>query len=448
MMCQPKQAEPKLFYTGVNLADRIPPNHPLRQIKALIPFESIRRRVADCYGGNGHVSADPTVLLKLLFLLYYENVRSERELVQHLRYRLDWLWFCNLDLDDPIPHHSVLSKARRRWGLQVFEEAFAEILQLCVAAGLVADKTVHVDATGLTANASVESRIPRRLWEQLEAGLSPFAAEEAEEDDRPSGGPGVSHRTPPPAADSEAADLPAAPQGAFNRRTVSRTDPDAATTARRGRGVRLGYGDHRLVDDSHGVILATVAAPGDYDDGAMLPSLLDRHRRYLDRDPEEVVGDSAYGTAKNMQALCDQGIAPYLKRRAGRNGVGNWLAALPSVCDRRRARRLMKRRLSVIEGRFGEAHVRHGHRRCRWRRRWRVQIQCYLVAMVQNIGKLARSRRRPSPVAGQAGVLGRLSSRFYAFASRLDALSIPWGHFRRVLTPIAIPISIPTTTHS
>ena len=48
----------------------------------------------------------------LLLILY--NVRSERELMAIIPMRLDWLWFLGYDLDDQIPNHSVLSKARTR----------------------------------------------------------------------------------------------------------------------------------------------------------------------------------------------------------------------------------------------------------------------------------------------------------------------------------------------
>jgi Transposase domain (DUF772) len=38
--------------------------------------------------------------------------------------RLDYMWFLEFELDEEIPNHSVLSKARRRWGRKVFEELF------------------------------------------------------------------------------------------------------------------------------------------------------------------------------------------------------------------------------------------------------------------------------------------------------------------------------------
>ena len=49
--------------------------------------------------------------MKLMFLLFYDNVASERELMAFPE-RLDYLWFLGYGLDDEIPDHSVLSKAR------------------------------------------------------------------------------------------------------------------------------------------------------------------------------------------------------------------------------------------------------------------------------------------------------------------------------------------------
>ncbi len=79
--------------------------------------------------------------------------------------------------------------------------------------------------------------------------------------------------------------------------------------------------------------------------------------------------------------------------------------------DKGRAVRLMRRRQHVAEGRFAEAHVRMGHRRCRHRRRWRVQIQCYLVAMAQNALQLIRHRpvkpRKVGRITGCRSVVHR-----------------------------------------
>jgi hypothetical protein len=77
------------------------------------------------------------MILKLMLLLVMYNVRSERELMQTLPMRLDWLWFFGLDLDSDIPDHSVLSNARSRWGVDVFRNFFERIVWQCVEAGIV-----------------------------------------------------------------------------------------------------------------------------------------------------------------------------------------------------------------------------------------------------------------------------------------------------------------------
>ena len=51
-----------------------------------------------------------------MFVLFFDNVKSERELMRMLPGRLDYLWFPGFGLDDEVPDHSVLSKARTRWG--------------------------------------------------------------------------------------------------------------------------------------------------------------------------------------------------------------------------------------------------------------------------------------------------------------------------------------------
>lgn len=82
---------------------------------AQVDFGFVRAEVGCTRGQNGHVSVDPVILLKLMFLLFFDDVGSEREWMATLPERLDYLWFLGLGLDDAIPDRSVLSEARRRW---------------------------------------------------------------------------------------------------------------------------------------------------------------------------------------------------------------------------------------------------------------------------------------------------------------------------------------------
>ena len=64
MMGKALHREGKLFYTGLSLEGRVPPNHVLRRIDAAVDFTFVRRQVEHLYGGNGHVSLDPAVVLR------------------------------------------------------------------------------------------------------------------------------------------------------------------------------------------------------------------------------------------------------------------------------------------------------------------------------------------------------------------------------------------------
>ena len=117
MMGRQSKSQLKLFYRRINLDKRIRKDHILRVIDQSVDFDFIYNQVQDRYGQNGNVSVPPPVIRKMMMLLVLYNVRSERELIDTIPERLDWLWFLGYDIDDQIPNHSVLSKARNRWGI-------------------------------------------------------------------------------------------------------------------------------------------------------------------------------------------------------------------------------------------------------------------------------------------------------------------------------------------
>src|SRR5688572_4488608 len=103
----------ELFSYNINLDKRVRPDHPLRAVATKIDFSFVREEVAKCYGNNGNVSVDPVIILKMMFLLFFDDIASERELMKIVAERLDYMWFLGYSLDDDIPNHSVLSKARK-----------------------------------------------------------------------------------------------------------------------------------------------------------------------------------------------------------------------------------------------------------------------------------------------------------------------------------------------
>ncbi len=133
--------------------------------------------------------------------------------------RIDWLWFLGYDIDTEIPNHSVLSKARRRWGVEAFRSFFERIVLQCCDAGLVDGSKLFVDSSLVDADASNNSVVDRhslkrylnKSYLELERRL------EASE----------KHKQ----LDGENDDNPGK-RGSVNSRYLSTTDPDAAIVKR------------------------------------------------------------------------------------------------------------------------------------------------------------------------------------------------------------------------
>jgi transposase len=270
------QPQPELFSYRVNLEKRVRAEHPLRQVAALIDFSFVRAEVAATYGSNGNVSIDPLVLLKLMLLLFWDDVASERELMSMLAERLDYLWFLGYGLDDQVPDHSVLSKARKRWGKEAFEKFVTRTTTQCVQRGLVDGRKLHMDSSLIQADASKDS-VVRSCPELIAAFKKAYQAQESK----------LEESTTPEAYES------------INDRMVSTTDPDASITRKSSAPARPSYHHHRAMDDARGVITAVETTPGSIAENKKLIALIDQHQTNTQLKVETAVADHKYGTAEN-----------------------------------------------------------------------------------------------------------------------------------------------------
>ena len=436
MMGYQSNFQPKLFYFNVNLEQRVPQNHILRKIKEKIDFDFIYKEVRDTYGINGNVSVAPPVILKMMLLLILYNVRSERELMNTIPFRLDWLWFLGYDLDDEIPNHSVLSKARTRWGVRAFKIFFERIVWQCVEAGLVDGRKIFVDTSLIDADASNNSVVDthslkkylnksyRRLEERLD-------------------------------------DLDAQKSTPANSRYISTTDPDASVTRHSGGKSKLRYKTHRAVDPHKEVVTATTITPGSTDDGDLLEEMIAIHQDNTQKAVDTVVADSKYGTIGNFLLCHDLGIKAHIPSlEKTHRGSGRQKGIFPKEaftynpetdtfscpagqvlkrgklykyrkhyeykassktcaqcefkeqCTRSKSGRTLKRHVrqneldamlkeeksrSAIKDIKFRQHLsersfarskRYSYKRARWKRLWRMEIQDFLIAALQNISVL------------------------------------------------------------
>jgi transposase len=291
------QPQSELFSYRVNLDQRVRSDHPLRRVAQAVDFSFVRAEVADCYGDNGNESVDPVILLKMMFLLFYDNVPSERELMGVIAERLDYLWFLGYGLDDTISNHSVLSKARRRWGQAGFERLFIRTVEPCVAAGLVGGDKLHLDASLIAANASKDS-VRKSSPELIAANAAAYAAQEKKLNDP--------------------ADRPCFQ--AVNDVAISTTDPDAGLVRKGGQGSHPAYHHHRAVDDVHGVITAVETTSGSIAENKKLLPLMAQPQRNTGVKLQTVVADYKYGTAENFVACHEKGVVTHLGDAKAKRG--------------------------------------------------------------------------------------------------------------------------------
>jgi transposase len=445
MMGRQQRVQKKLFYTKFSLDQRVPKDHILRKVEKYIDFDFVYKNVKNKYGTNGNVSVPPPVLLKMMLLLIFYNVRSERELMATIPIRLDWLWFLGYDLDDEIPNHSVLSKARTRWGVEAFKTFFENIVWQCVEAGLIQGDKIFTDASLVQADASNNSVVNQ---ESLKRYLNKSYCEmEARLEQQ---------------IDSEPK------QGKANRKYISTTDPDASVV-RMGPGrSRLRYKVHRAVDEKAEIITATGVTAGEKNESHLLTALIDQHQNNTGKTVATAVADSKYGTIANYLDCSDRNIQAHFESFDKNNkGVGtrkgifepsdfiynpdedcftcpagerldprkfkkkrnHFEYSLPTkICNKcvlkpqctrskqgrtikrhvrqddldlmfnqansREAKRDIRTRQHLMERSFARG-TRYGYQRARWRRLWRVQIQEYLTATIQNIMVLFRNVKEP-----------------------------------------------------
>ena len=155
-------------------------------------------------------------------------------------------------LEAEIPNHSVLSKARRRWGAEVFARLFRQSVAQCLEAGLIEGSKLHTDSSLVRADASAQ--LGRRSHARQAGGERGGGTDQARQQ-----------------------------WGRWRRAGQSAAPRDdrsglCARPAKQQAGKsHPSYKSHRALDDKLGVITAVTTTNGVRDDGAELSHLLAQH---------------------------------------------------------------------------------------------------------------------------------------------------------------------------
>src|SRR3954452_11619142 len=146
---------------AVSLEELVPADHFYRHLEATLDLGFVRDWTQELYADRGRPSIDPVVFFKLQLVMFFEGIRSERQLIATASLNLAHRWYLGYALDEALPDHSSLTRIRQRLGIEIFQRFFERIVDRCQEARLVWGKELDVDATKIVANADLDSLIPR-----------------------------------------------------------------------------------------------------------------------------------------------------------------------------------------------------------------------------------------------------------------------------------------------
>lgn len=350
------------FLCLVNVEDRIPREHPIRQVKQLIGevFREMDGHFDELYAEAGRDSVPPERLLGAKVLMALYSVRSERQFCERLRYDLLFQWFLDINPDqmEACFAPTVFTKNQQRLiGHATAEVFFARVVELARENGWVSNEHFSVDGTLIEAWASMKSF--RR-----------------KDDD---GGPGAGNGW----ADFKG-------ERRSNDTHQSRTDPEAKLLKKAaGQQARLCFGLHSAMENRHGlcVALKVHTAVGVTETQMALTQADELIER--DFEPRSFGADRAYHNAGFVSGCRQRQIAPHAAQMEGREVDG-----LDARTTRGRAYRsslIVRRRIEEI---FGWVKTIGGMRRSRYRGVERTDLCAQMVGAAYNLIRMAKLMSR------------------------------------------------------
>jgi transposase len=266
----------------------LPKSNILLDIKKLVSFSFVTDEVKDLYSDTGRGSIDPTRMFKMLFLMFFYNIPSERELVDQVQVNVLYRYFCDINLDEAIPDHSTFTVFRQRLGKERFKRLFNRALDQCIEYNLVDGSHISFDATIVRA----DTAMPNKRTKNELLGEADKLIEKAF-DNAPTQKTTRGHR----------------------ELSLSSSDPDARWTKRPGEGAVLGYSMHISTDSKEKIITNVETTPADVRAHEKMIALIDEQVANHGLKIDEVSADSEYSAGSVREELEKRSIDAYIPLR-------------------------------------------------------------------------------------------------------------------------------------
>lgn len=350
------------MFSYVTMEQRIPTNHPARQIRAMVDraLERMHGEFEQLYSHTGRPSIAPERLLRASLLMVLYSVRSERQLMERMNYDLLFRWFVGLEMDDPVWDVTVFTKNRERLIAGATSERLLQsVLVEAKEHDLLTEEHFTVDGTLIQAWAAGRSFKPKS--------------------DPPAPGSGTG----------------SGGKVLLRDKVESSTDPDARLYKKAAADKALpAYQGHALIENRHGLVVAaeaSLAATIAEREAAL--RMLDRAVKAGQRRPAEQAvtlgADTQYQDIQFIGHLRQRGIRPHVSEyTVASENLGKNSLTDEERTDPRRATSQKKRKL--IERVFGWAKLIAMLRQVKLRRLNRVDWFYRLAMAAHNLVRMRK----------------------------------------------------------
>lgn len=419
--------QPELF-SQIDVEALIPKNHILRKIDRILDLSFLREVTAPFYSESvGRPSIDPEIFVRMNLLEHLYNIPSDRQLCEEVGFNLAYRWFCKLSMKDQVPDHSSMTKLRDRFGESTYRRIFLEVIAQCRKAGLVKGEKIMTDGSLIEADAAKKSLTPR------------------DPDDKndyiKKGGPRMTNSTHVSKTDPESTLAGKESEKKFLSYKThfmadfeSRVILECPVTTGATHEVTVFSNNLEQMKKEQGVNVGEVIADRGFGSAVNL--------RYLERQKiksniplwssrpgkslTEKLQNGFILDDKNMSIHCPEGhrMKPSFQDKSTGQIYFRVFKKICDLCPRKNSclsaadikagrgkrfllpehfdiflntlekeknpdfKQKLRERMWKMEGLFAEAKSIHGMGRARYRSRWKVQIQVYMIATVQNLKRL------------------------------------------------------------
>jgi len=280
------------LFSFSRLENLIPASHPLRVIRtwvnaALVEMsEVLDRMYAEDHKG-GRPSIAPEKLMRAMLLQVLYSVRSERQLMEQVRYNMLFRWFIGLAMDDRVWDPSVFSKNRERFvEHEPIVELFNRTLDTARARGWLSEEHFSVDGTLIQA------------W----AGQKSFRRKDG--------------------SDGDASGEDFRGQKRSNDTHASTTDQDARLSRKGNTGAELRYMGHALIENRNALVVnAQVSTADGHAEREAAKSMLADAVQCVPEGKTVTVGaDKGYDVQEFVSACEALGVVPHIARNTAHPG--------------------------------------------------------------------------------------------------------------------------------